>query len=489
MRVAERLSTRVLRAMVASTSQSSATTMHSGVRDVETIRNFIGSNGFAALMDAPFIVVYLVVLLLLSPVFLLIVLAGGAILVFLALASQRATNPHLVRSMTLSARANEFAEDGLRNSDVLEGMGMSNAFVGRWRRQWLESLRIGTEATDRDSGLQAWSRSVRLLIYIFLLGAGALLILNFKGTGGIMIAASIIGGRALQPIESFIASWKSVIAVRLAWERLSLLMRHAPKRDEGMSLPAPAGKVQLNSVFFAVPATRKTVLQNISFELAPGESLGIIGASACGKSTLLRLMVGAWPPGSGTVRLDDADIYTWPREELSRYIGYLPQDVELFSGTVRENIARMGEGDPEAVVRAAKRAGAHEMILSLPKGYDTDIGNYGHNLSGGQSQRIGIARALYGDPRLIVLDEPNSNLDSFGEEALLQTMAQLKEEKVTLVIVAHRSTVLQNVDKMLVLRPNGTIEAFGPREKVVQRFTRGPGRALTNVVPMTQEEA
>ena len=488
MRVAEKMSTRVLRAMVASTSQSSTTTMHSGVRDVETIRNFIGSNGFAALMDAPFIVVYLVVLLFLSPVFLGIVVAGGAILVALALANQRMTNPHLVRSMTLSARAGEFAEDGLRNSDVLEGMGMSNSFVTRWRRQWLEALRIGTVASDRDSGLQAWSRSVRLLIYIFLLGAGALLILNFKGTGGIMIAASIIGGRALQPIESFIASWKSVTAVRLAWERLTILLRHAPKRDEGMSLPAPEGRMQLNSVFFAVPSTRKTILQNVSFELAAGESLGIIGASACGKSTLLRLMVGAWPAGSGTVRLDGADVYTWPREELSRHIGYLPQDVELFSGTVRENIARMQEGDPEAVVRAAKRAGAHDMILSLPKGYDTDIGNYGHNLSGGQSQRIGIARALYGDPKLIVLDEPNSNLDSFGEEALLQTMAQLKEEKVTLVIVAHRSTILQNVDKMLVLRPNGTVEAFGPREKVVQRFTRpGPGRALTNVVPMTQE--
>lgn len=487
MRVAEKLSTRVLRAMVASTSQSSATTMHSGVRDVETVRNFIGSNGFAALLDAPFIVVYLLVLLLLSPVFLAIVVAGGAILVALALINQRISNPHLVRSMTLSARASEFVEDGIRNSDVLEGMGMSNSFIARWRRQWLEALKISTEATDRDSGLQAWSRSVRLLIYIFLLGAGALLILNFKGTGGIMIAASIIGGRALQPIESFIASWKSLIAVRMAWDRLNILLRHAPRRDEGMSLGAPEGKVQLNSLFFAIPATRKPVLQNVSFELQAGESLGIIGASACGKSTLLRLMVGAWPASSGTVRLDGADVYTWPREELSRHIGYLPQDVELFSGTVRENIARMSEGEPEAVVRAAKRAGAHEMILSLPKGYDTDIGSYGHNLSGGQSQRIGIARALYGDPKLIVLDEPNSNLDSFGEEALLQTMVQLKEEKVTLVIVAHRSSILQNVDKMLVLRPNGTVDAFGPRDKVVQRFSRGgPGRQLTNVVPIQE---
>jgi ATP-binding cassette, subfamily C, bacterial EexD len=487
MRVAEQLSPKVLRAMVAATSQNSGAALHTGVRDTETVRNFIGSNGFAALLDGPFILVYLLVLLILSPVFVLIVLAGGGILVMLALANQRTTNPSLVRSMTLQARANEFAEDGLRNSDVLEGMGMSSSFVARWRSQWLESLAVGTEATDRDSRLQAWSRSVRLLIYIVLLGAGALLILNFKGTGGIMIAASIIGGRALQPIESFIGSWKSIIAVRMAWERLNTLLELAPKRDEGMSLPAPTGLVQVNAVFFAVPSTRKTVLQNVSFELQAGESLGIVGASAAGKSTLLRLLVGAWPAGSGTVRLDGADIYTWPRSELSRHIGYLPQDVELFSGTVRENIARMSEGDPEAVIRAAKRAGAHEMILSLPKGYDTDIGSHGHNLSGGQSQRIGIARALYGDPRLVVLDEPNSNLDSFGEEALLQTITQLKAEKVTLVIVAHRSAILQNMDKMLVLRPNGTVEAFGPRDHVVQRFQRPPGRAATNVVALAQD--
>ncbi|MGH6827328.1 MAG: type I secretion system permease/ATPase [Rhizomicrobium sp.] len=487
MRVGEQLSPKVLRAMVAATSQNSGAALHTGVRDTETVRNFVGSNGFAAMLDAPFILVYLLVLLVLSPVFVLIVLAGGGVLVLLAIANQRTTNPDLVRSMTLAARANEFAEDGLRNSDVLEGMGMSSAFVCRWRNQWLESLAIGTEATDRDSKLQAWSRSVRLLIYIFLLGAGALLILHFKGTGGIMIAASIIGGRALSPIESFIASWKSIIAVRMAWERLNVLLEHAPRRDEGMSLPAPTGQVQFRSVFYAVPSTRKAVLQNISFELAAGESLGIVGASAAGKSTLLRLMVGAWPASSGGVRLDGADIYSWPRAELSRHIGYLPQDVELFSGTIRENIARMSEGDPQGVVRAAKRAGAHEMILSLPKGYDTDIGTYGHKLSGGQSQRIGIARALYGEPRLVVLDEPNSNLDSFGEESLLQTIAQLNAERVTLAVVAHRSLILQNVDKMLVLRPNGTIEAFGPRDKVVQRFARGPGRPLSNVVPLNQD--
>jgi ABC-type protease/lipase transport system fused ATPase/permease subunit len=252
-----------------------------------------------------------------------------------------------------------------------------------------------------------------------------------------------------------------------------------------MALPAPTGRVQAMSATYIVPATRKTVLQNINLELAPGESLGIIGPSASGKSTLLRLMAGAWPCTGGSIRLDGADIYAWPRTELSKYIGYLPQDVELFSGTVRENIARMTQGDPELVVRAAQRAGAHEMILDLPKGYDTEIGDYGHALSGGQSQRVGIARALYGDPRLVILDEPNSNLDSVGEDALLVTLAALKASSTTVIIVAHRPSILQNVDKMLALRPGGAVDLFGPRNEVMQAFgKRAAARQATNIVPL-----
>jgi PrtD family type I secretion system ABC transporter len=300
-----------------------------------------------------------------------------------------------------------------------------------------------------------------------------------------MIAASIIGGRALQPIESLVSMWKSVIAVRLSWSRLTSLLERMPKREQGMPLPAPAGRVQVAATHYVVPATRKTVLHNINFEIAAGESLGIVGPSASGKSTLLRLMVGAWPCSGGVIRLDGANIYAWPRVELSKYIGYLPQDVELFSGTVRENIARMSLGDPELVVRAAQRAGAHEMILDLPKGYDTEIGDYGHALSGGQSQRIGIARALYGDPKLVVLDEPNSNLDSIGEEALLVTLADLKASCTTVVIVAHRPSILQNVDKMLALRPGGAMDMFGPRNEVLQAFAkRAAARQTTNVVPL-----
>ncbi len=490
MRVANRLSPIVLRAMVAVSSQNGAATARFGLRDVESIRNFIGSPALGTLMDAPFIVIYLVVLTLLNPLFLVIVIVGGGVLVTIALINQRTNDPQVRRSLQLSARAHEFAEDGLRNSDVLEGMGMSSAFVARWRGQWVESQSVGTVASDRDSRLTSLSRFVRLLIQIILLGAGAYLILNFKATGGIMIGASIIGARALAPIEGIVSTWKSIVAVRLAWHRLTSLLAHAPARDEGMPLPPPDGRLQISSVHYMVPATRKVVLANISFEIGAGESLGIVGPSASGKSTLLRLMIGAWPCSGGVVRLDGADIHAWPRAVLSQYIGYLPQDVELFAGTVRENIARMTDGDPELVVHAAQRAGAHEMILSLPKGYGTEIGDYGHSLSGGQSQRVGIARALYGDPRFVALDEPNSNLDSIGEEALVATLAELKAREVTVVVVAHRPSILQNVDKILVLRANGTVEAFGPRAEIVQRFAkRSAVQSTANVVPLASAKS
>jgi ATP-binding cassette, subfamily C, bacterial EexD len=489
LRVGEALSAKVLRAMVAGTSQSGGATIRSGLRDVETVRNFVGSPALGALMDAPFIVLYLAVLTLLNPLFLAIVLVGGAILVGIAVLNQRTTNVELIRSIGLSARAHEFADDGLRNADVLEGMGMSSTFVAGWRKRWIAAQRVGSAAADQDSRYGSMSKAVRLLIQIFILGAGALLILDFKATGGIMIGASIISARALAPIEMMVASWKSVIAVRLAWARIVDLLEKAPRRDEGMRLPPPRGQLQVVTASFASRAAGRTVLSNISFDLAPGEALGIIGPSAAGKSTLLRLLIGAWPCTGGVVRLDGANIYAWPRAELSQYIGYLPQDVELFEGTVRENIARMSDGDPEAVVRAAQRARAHEMILALPQGYDTPVGGNGHRLSGGQSQRIGFARALYGDPRLVVLDEPNSNLDAPGEEALLLSLSALKQQGVTLVLVAHRPSMLEGVDKMLVLRANGTMETFSTRAEVMQQYAKRPAPrppGQQNVVPLSQ---
>ncbi|MBV8978110.1 MAG: type I secretion system permease/ATPase [Alphaproteobacteria bacterium] len=474
LRTADALGRKILRAMVAAASQTGGALSRNGLRDLETVKNFIGSPAVNTLMDAPFTLVFLVVLALLHWLLLVVVLIGGAILVGLAWAGQRLTNPSLIQAIELQARTHNFAEDALRNADVLEGMGMSATFVERWHAQWIASMRKGTLSADRDSKLTAMSRAVRMLIQIALLGIGAMLILNLQATGGIMIAASIIGARALAPIETGVATYKSFIAARLAWDRIEDVLNSSPRRDEGMALPAPQGRLGAARIGYLHPQSRRTILANVSFELQPGDSLGVIGPSASGKSTLARLLVGAWPCTAGSVRLDGADIYSWPRAELSRFVGYLPQDVELFAGTVRENIARMAEGDPALVVQAARLAGAHDMILQLPKGYDTELGGRGLRLSGGQAQRVGIARALYGEPKLVVLDEPNSNLDAAGEEALLATLANLKKAGVTVVIIAHRPSILAGVDKILVLKPDGTMETFGPRAEILQQFTRRP---------------
>jgi PrtD family type I secretion system ABC transporter len=492
MRFGESLGSRVLRAMVSS-SALSAGSQRQGLRDIDTIRNFVGSAAFAILLDTPFLFLFLIVLWMLHPIYFVIVLIGGAILVGIALLDQYLTAVKLGKSITTSLKAHTFAEDGLRNADVLEGMGMSHQFVSRWRQQWLESLRHSLEAADRDSVLSGTSKVVRQLIQVIVLGTGALLVLDYHATGGIMIAASILSARALAPIEGAVSTWKSIVAVRLAWGRLVTLLNTAPRREEGMALPAPTGELQVQKVSFAPPGSRKAIVNGVSFALQPGESCGVIGPSASGKSSLMRLLVGAWPTATGVVRLDGADIYAWPRKELSRYIGYLPQDVELFGGTVKDNIARLTEGDPEEVVNAAKLANAHEMILALPKGYDTDLGENGAKLSGGQRQRVGIARALYGDPKLIVLDEPNSNLDTAGEEALIATLGELKKRRVTVVVVAHRPSMLANVDKMLVLR-DGMVEAFGPRAEVMSRFAPRAGqqpqvRPAQNVIPLTLSAA
>jgi PrtD family type I secretion system ABC transporter len=472
LRAADALGIRVLRAMVATSSQTGGAQIRNGLRDLDTVRNFVASPALGALMDGPFVIIFLVILALMHVLLLAIVLVGGAILVAIAWTNQAMTNAVLLKAIEQQTRAHNFADDGLRNSDVLEGMGMSATFVEHWHRRWIDAMRQATVASDRDAKLTATSRVVRLLIQIALLGAGALLILDLKATGGIMIAASIIGARALAPIEAGVATWKNFIAARLAWRRLDEIISNSPKRDEGMPLPAPSGRLAAIRAGFASAQARRVILANVSFELQAGESLGVIGPSASGKSTLLRLLVGAWPCSSGHVRLDGADIYSWPRVALGQFVGYLPQDVELFSGSVRDNIARMDAGDPEAVVRAAQRAGAHEMILGLPRGYDTEIGQQGVRLSGGQAQRVGIARALYGEPRLVALDEPNSNLDGAGEEALAQTLSSLKRDGITVIIVSHRPSILSGVDRILALRADGTVDAYGPRAEVMQQFIR-----------------
>ena len=469
MRTSAKVAPQVLRAMLSTSSRSGGLAPRQGLRDLETIRAFVASPTLGQLCDSPFLIFYLAIMLYLHWVYFFIVCFGGVLLALIAAIDQALTNRLLTRSINLSIKAHAFAEDGVKNADVVEGIGMSTTFVDRWFGVWVESLKAALIASDKDTLLAGISKALRLTIQIALLGTGAVLVLSYHASGGIMIAASILGTRALAPIEAIVAAWKNVVNVRLAWRRVQNLLSNAPRRDEGMGLPAPEGRIDVAGASFSAPASMRMILSGVSFSLAPGESLGIIGPTGSGKSTLTRLLVGAWPCLMGNVRLDGADVYNWPRAELSRHIGYLPQDVELFACSVRQNIARLDKGDPEKVVAAAKLAGAHEMILSLLNGYDTEIGEAGERLSGGQRQRIGIARALYGNPRFVVLDEPNSNLDTIGEQALQTTILELKKQGVTFVIVSHRPMTLSVVDKILVLR-DGVVEAFGPRAEILPRL-------------------
>ena len=466
--IAMQLSDMVFQSMV-SNSAHRGSMGGTGLRDVETLKSFIGSPGLIALMDAPFGVVFFIALYFLHPIYVVIVALFAVVLIAIAYTGRKLTDPVLTRSLASLSKSQIVCEDGMRNADVLEGMGMTAGYIARWRKGWVDGLTAGMSASDWDTRLAATSRAIRLLLQIVLLATGAVLILNFDATGGIMIAASIIGARAIAPIEGIITAWKSIVSARLGWDRLESLL-DAPTRQQGMSLPPPVGKLDVVNAGYVLPAKR-TILANVSFALQPGESLGVIGPSASGKSTLARLLIGAWPCSSGKIRLDSADIYTWPRQELGRFIGYLPQDVELFSGTVRENIARMLDNEASDVVAAAKLANAHEMILGLAEGYDTEIGPGGRRLSGGQSQRVGLARALYGNPKLVVLDEPNANLDRLGEDALIATLANLRQMGVTAIVIAHRPAILASVDKVLVLG-GGTVEAFGPRDEVMRNYIR-----------------
>jgi ATP-binding cassette subfamily C protein/ATP-binding cassette subfamily C protein EexD len=464
-----RVGPQILRSMLATASRSGGLEARQGLRDMDTVRNFFGSPTIAQLFDTPFMLFYLLILLYLHWSYFALVLVGGGILAGIATADQLLTSRAVGRSIDTSNKAHAFAEDGVKNADVLEGMGMSQTFVDKWFKTWTGSLVSQLQSSDKDTLLAGMSKGIRSLIQIALLGIGALLVLEYHASGGIMIAASILGSRALAPIEAIVHAWKNVVTMRLSWVRLQNLLQNAPAREEGMRLPAPVGRIDVEAVGYSFPGTTRVMLSGINFTAMPGESIGIIGPSGSGKSTLVRLLVGAWPCFSGNVRLDGADIYSWPRSDLSRYIGYLPQDVELFGDTVRENITRLSEGDPNDVVKAAKLAGAHDMILGLPKGYDTIIGDEGQRLSGGQRQRVGLARALYGDVRYLVLDEPNSNLDTAGEQALQSCMAELKKMGVTIIIVSHRPMTLGSVDKILVLR-DGFMEMFGPRAEVLQRL-------------------
>jgi PrtD family type I secretion system ABC transporter len=463
---------RVLGGMLGEARSPGGTEYVHGMRDLGALRSFLTGTGILSLFDAPWLPVYLIVIFMFHPVLGAVATFGGAALLLLAWLNERLTRKPLEAMQSEGRKSGRFIDLCLRNAEAVGALGMIESATRTWQgqnRKVLEMQVANTRAAGTMSGL---TKFVRQLVQVAMLGAGAYLVIDLHVTAGVMMAATILLGRALAPVESLIAGWRSLVEARSAYRRLEKLLERETDQPAVTSLPAPKGVLCAEKVVFAVSGKDRPILKGVSFEIAAGESLGIIGPSASGKSTLARLIVGVWKPLSGVVRLDGADIAGWPRDRIGPHIGYLPQDVELFAGTVSENIARLGEVDAEAVVEAAIRANAHEMILRLPNGYDTAIGEGGSVLSGGQRQRIALARALYGAPRLVVLDEPNANLDSEGEDALMRAMLRLKQDGVTLLFIAHRPSLLADMDKLLVLR-DGAVEMFGPRAEIMARLTRG----------------
>ncbi|MTJ82166.1 MAG: type I secretion system permease/ATPase [Telmatospirillum sp.] len=441
------------------------------LRDLDTIREFLTGNGLFAFFDAPWMPIYFATVFMIHPMLGWIAVAGGVLIFGLAIVNEVATRHTLGDANTNNIAASRFADGSLRNVEALQAMGMVDGVYGRWKDKRARVLQLQAAASDRAGVIQSLSRFVRVSLQMAILGGGAYYVLQNEITAGLMIAASIVMGRALAPIEMAVATWRQFLMARSSYERLTELLQVIPANEEFMPLPAPQGNLSAESIVVVPPGAAAPGLRGVSFRVAAGDIVGVIGPSAAGKSTLARVMVGVWPVQSGTVRFDGADLKTWDRSRLGPSIGYLPQDVELFEGTVAENIARFGEVDADAVVAAAQAAGVHQLILGLPKGYDTQIGPGGQALSGGQRQRVGLARALYRTPPVLVLDEPNSNLDTEGEEALARAMAQFKERRQTALVITHRLNLLAGVDYIMVMN-QGMIEQFGTRDQILAKFAR-----------------
>ena len=438
------------------------------LRDIGALRSFLAGSAILALFDAPWVPVYLLAITLMHPLLGATAAAGAVLLFALALATDYLTRRATEAAQQQSRAIQRHAQSLLRNADAIAGMGMGAAAVQGWRTRHEGLLSSRSRLGERSARLAAAARIARQALQAALLGIGAWLVVGEHASPGIMVAATIMFGRALQPVEQLIAGWKTLVEARAAWRRLGEPGNALAERDK-LALPAPHGRLDVEHLVFGPAAQRAPLIKGVSFTVEAGESMGLVGPSASGKTTLLRLLLGIWKPQSGTVRLDGADIAQWDRDALGTHVGYLPQDVELFAGTVAENIARLGAVDGERVVEAARLAHAHEMILRLPQGYDTPVGDAGTTLSGGQRQRIALARALYGAPRLVVLDEPNANLDAEGEAALAAALQALKQRGSTVVVVSHRPALMSRLDKLAVLR-DGVLEAFGPASSVSTRL-------------------
>lgn len=459
----------VLHEMLSKANNASEINYRNGLRDLNTLRSFISNPAICAFFDAPLSPLFLIVLFMFHPLLGTVATLGMLTLIGLAIADEYFTLRPLTEAASALSRANRFVDMSLRNSEVVTAMGMTANITRRWDAQNKKILRTQTVLGSRSGVILAWTRSVRTLLQMLSMGTGVYLIIAEEASPGIMLAATFLVGKTMAPVEMAIGSWQLLAQARSAYKRLAQLLDNY-KPHGHFELPPPQGALSVEQIVFGFSQTQ-VILKGVSFQLLPGESLAVIGPSAAGKSTLVRVILGIWPAASGVVRIDGANISDWNPSHLGRYIGYLPQDVELFSGTVAENICRMGDAETCAhdIVAAAQLACAHEIILRLPNGYDTDIGDQGISLSGGQRQRIALARALFGTPKLVLLDEPNSNLDAEGEQALIQAILNMKQRGITVIVVTHRVSALAYMDMMLVLN-SGKIEMFGPRQEVLNRL-------------------
>ncbi|AXO89222.1 type I secretion system permease/ATPase [Pseudomonas parafulva] len=440
--------------------------------DMTQVRQFVTGPALFAFFDAPWFPVYLAVIFLFNVWLGVLASAGALLLVLLAVLNERLTQRPLAEASGLQQQSSSLAASQLLNAESIQAMGMLGVLRQRWFALHSRFLTLQNQASDISAVITATSKALRLCLQSLVLGLGALLVIEGQMTPGMMIAGSILMGRVLAPIDQLIAVWKQWSGAQLAYRRLDALLREHPEPPAPMPLPTPLGQLTVEQVSAGPPGRQQATLQQVSFALAPGEVLGVLGASGSGKSTLARLLVGVWQPLAGHVRLDGAELRQWDREALGPHIGYLPQSIELLRGSIAENIARFGELDGLKVVEAARLAGVHELILRLPHGYDTRLGEGGADLSGGQKQRIALARALYGHPCLVVLDEPNSNLDSLGEAALANALVQLKALGRSVVLVTHRSAALGQADKLLVMN-EGRMQVFGPAREVLQALGQG----------------
>ena len=481
MRFDEQLSTRVFNASFEAYLSQSSSSPSRAFGDLIQIRQFLTGNGIFALFDAPWAPIYIAVTFLLHPWLGILSLIFALVQAALAWFGHRHTVAPAEEAATAASDTNSYLQSKLRNAEVLESMGMIGNLQKRWNQKHQTWMGKNSAAQGLTHRVTAWSKFIRYSQQSLALGAGALLVIDGQLSPGAMIAANVLMGRALAPIDQLVGTWRGFVSTRAAFGRLEKLLLDYPERDPALSRVPPTGAITLRRVVASAEGRETPILKNISFDVPAGTVVAVLGPSGSGKSTLARVMVGIWPETAGEVLLDEMPMERWSRTELGPHLGYLPQDVELFDGSIAENIARLGHVDSTKVIEAARCAGMHEMILRFPKGYDTPIGEAGGLLSGGQRQRIGLARAIYGEPALIVLDEPNANLDEAGENALLRTVQALKSKGKTVVLITHRPGAIAVADRLILLR-DGEIFADGPKDSVLAAL-RPPRPSTASTTP------